>query len=444
VSRPQRNFKAKRRPTVQGLPPRAVALGALVRILHRGVALDAAFAESLAEQRDLEPRDRGLAFAIVNHTLRRAGQLQAWLDGNLKRPLGPKEPANVIVLLSLAQLVALETPPHAVGSTALALAQAEGGRTTGLKSLIQALIGKAAREGVALGSAELNIPVAVRTRWLAHHGAQNVAAWAEALLHEPPLDVQLKDPAQTAHWAQLLGGESLAPGHVRLVQPGRIDELPGFADGAWWVQDVAASWPARLLPFASGDRVIDLCAAPGGKTMQLAARGGQVTALDISDERLARVAENLDRTGLHAKLVAADALTWRPETPVKAILLDAPCSATGTFRRHPDVLRHRAALDLGPVQALQAKLLRHAVSLLAPGGVLVYAVCALEPEEGPAQIAALLRDHPNLKPLPVTPAEAGPFGEALTPEGWLSIQPHHLAAQGGADGFFIARIERPC
>ncbi|MCJ2184944.1 RsmB/NOP family class I SAM-dependent RNA methyltransferase, partial [Novosphingobium sp. 1949] len=249
-----------------------------------------------------------------------------------------------------------------------------------------------------------------------------------------PLDLALRDPAQTAQWAERLGGTSLMPGHVRLSRGTPVAELEGFRDGAWWVQDLAASLPARLLGAGEGRRALDLCAAPGGKTMQLAAQGWNVTALDIAGRRLERLRENLERTQLSAEIVQADALKWTPEAPFDAILLDAPCTATGTSRRHPDVLHRISPRQIAEMTAIQSALLTRAAGWLAPGGVLVYAVCSLEPEEGEAQVEAL----EGLGIVPVVPAEL-PEGLKPRADGTVRTDPAMLPEQGGLDGFFIAR-----
>jgi 16S rRNA (cytosine967-C5)-methyltransferase len=268
----------------------------------------------------------------------------------------------------------------------------------------------------------------VAARW--GERAESIAMGLGAL---PPLDLSLRDPAQTAGWAERLGGVSLAPGHLRLPRGTAIENLEGFSEGAWWVQDLAASLPARLLGAGEGRRVLDLCAAPGGKTLQLAAAGWQVTALDMSAKRLARMAENLERVGLSAETVCADALHWQPDAPFDAVLLDAPCSATGTCRRHPDVLHRIGPRQIDELAELQEALLERASQWVQPGGRLVYAVCSLERDEGEEQA-----DKVGLTPDPVR-AEELPAGLEPTPEGPVRTDPGMLAEQGGLDGFFVAR-----
>jgi len=266
-------------------------------------------------------------------------------------------------------------------------------------------------------------------------------AAAHAYAQRPPVDISLRDPDQTAHWAEALNGLSLAPGHVRLPEGAVIPDLPGFDEGAWWVQDLAASIPARLLGRGEGRDVLDLCAAPGGKTMQLAAAGWRVTAVDQSKKRLERLNENLERTGLSAAIVQADLRLWEPDAPADAILLDAPCTATGIYRRHPDVLHRIGARQIAELAEIQAELLARAAAWLKPGGMLIYATCSLERAEGEEQVARFLDEWKDFSALPATAAEL-PDGIQPTAQGWVRTLPDSLAAQGGTDGFFVARLIR--
>jgi 16S rRNA (cytosine967-C5)-methyltransferase len=273
-----------------------------------------------------------------------------------------------------------------------------------------------------------SLPDRVAERW-GEHGA----AVAAGLAVPPLLDLTLRDPAETAEWAERLGGTSLLPGHIRLARGIAVERLEGFKEGAWWVQDLAASLPARLLGAGEGRRVLDLCAAPGGKTMQLAAGGWQATALDAGAKRLQRMQENLSRTGLSARLLQADALQWEPEEPFDAVLLDAPCTATGTCRRHPDVLHRIGDRQIAELAELQAALLERAQRWVKPGGSLVYATCSMECAEGEDRAAAV-----TLTPDPIRANEL-PAGLAPTAAGWLRTDPSMLPEAGGLDGFFIAR-----
>ncbi len=380
----------------------------------------------------LPPNDRGLAHAIVLAVLRHLGDLDAAIDSATRRALPVDARARAALRIALAQAWVLGTPGHAVIATALPLL--EGGPRRLAHAVITRLLG---------GSSPLpeppTLPAPWAERWTAAYGAEATGAIAAALGGEPPLDLTLRDAGETALWAERLGGVSLLPGHVRLARAGDVTALAGFAEGAWWVQDLAASLPARLLGAGAGEAVLDLCAAPGGKTLQLAAMGARVTALDIAPRRLGLVRANLARTGLMAELIEADALGWEPPEVLGAILLDAPCSATGTARRHPDVLHLKAARDLAPVLELQAALLARAAGWLVAGGRLLYCTCSLEPEEGEAQVERLLASDQAMRLLPIEGARL-PAGLAPSPRGWLRTLPGAIA--GGVDGFFIALLTR--
>jgi len=414
---------------IPGLPARLAALRLLHGVLALGRPLDTLLGGTLGS---LPPNDRGLAHAIVLGVLRHLPDLDAAIDSATPRPLPDDARARLALRIALAQAWVLGTPPHAVVATALALL--EGGPRRLAHAVLTRLLG----EGAAWADPP-TLPASWGDRWTAAYGADATLRIAAALGQEPPLDLTLRDATQTAQWTEQLGGVSLAPGHVRLPRAGDVTALPGFAEGVWWVQDLAASLPARLLAPAPGEAVLDLCAAPGGKTLQLAAMGARVTAVDIAERRLALVAQNLARTRLIAELVTADALAWAPPGPQTAILLDAPCSATGTARRHPDVLHLKAARDFAPVIETQAALLARAAGWLAPGGRMIYCTCSLEPEEGEAQIERLLAADPAMRLVPVDAAVL-PSGLASAPRGWLRTLPGQIA--GGIDGFFIAHLAR--
>jgi 16S rRNA (cytosine967-C5)-methyltransferase len=425
---------------------RAVALALLVAVLDRQRPLD----DALEAQRDLKllaARDRGFARLLVATTLRRLGQLDAAIDTCLRHPLDGDRPiARHILRLGAVQLLFLDTPAHAAVDGAVTLA--DGGPARGLKGLINAVLRRLAREGHALVAAQdaarLNLPGWLWESWTARYGEPQTRAIADVLTRDPPLDVTLRggDDIEPAGWAARLDGRVLPTGTVRRLGGGDIEQLPGFADGAWWVQDVAAALPARLLGPVAGLRVADLCAAPGGKTAQLAAAGAQVVAVDRAARRLDRVRANLTRLGLTAEIVTADAATWQAAAPCDAILLDAPCSATGAARRHPDVLRLKRPADVSQLAALQDRLLANAVRQLKPGGLLVYCTCSLEADEGPARIAQLLASGAPVRRSPVDSAEFAGLEGLITPDGDLRTLPCHLAEQGGMDGFYAARLTR--
>ncbi len=438
----QRHGGGRSSRAVAGLPARAAAVTAVIDVLEHQRPFESDGAAFIG----LEPADRGLARAIVGTTLRRHGEIRAILDRLMQKPPTTRMgKLSAILDTAAAQLLFMEVPDHAAVSLALELAEADP-KARHFKPLANGVLRALARDSETF-RAEAVPPFADTPKWLAARwrksfGETHAAAIAEAHRIEAALDVTVRD--DPAGWAVKLGGMALPTGSVRLDGRGRIEAMPGFAEGAWWVQDVAAALPARLLGDVRGLTVLDLCAAPGGKTAQLAAAGAIVTALDLSPERLARVRENLARLKLTATTVAADGTTYDPPTKFDAVLLDAPCSATGTIRRHPDIPFLKRESDLASLAVIQQALLARAVNLTRPGGTIVYATCSLEPEEGEAQIEAALRDLP----VELVPIEAGEF-EGLAAEwiagGFLRTTPGHspgAGEDGGMDGFFAARLRR--
>lgn len=409
-----------------GVAARRAALKMCQGVLDRGVPFD--LAANAGDDLPLAA-DRALARMLALTVLRWLPDLDALIDSATPRPLPADARARHALRIALAGWLKLGTPPHAVVATALPLV--EGGP----RRLVHGVLGSLIRRPATLPD-HPRLPAPFDIRWAHDWGAAAAEAAAAALAEEPATDLTLKDASQTEHWVQALGGTSLAPGHVRTPLKGSVTGWPGFAEGAWWVQDFAASLPARLLPAQAGDRVLDLCAAPGGKTLQLAARGCDVTALDVSEQRLERVRENLDRTRLDATLIAADALRWQPEAPFDHILIDAPCSATGIFRRHPDVLHLKGGADMAPITLLQAALLRRAVQWLKPGGRLVYATCSLDPREGERVAERVIAGAPR----EAIAADELPAGLMPAADGWVRTLPGQVP--GGLDGFFIARFRR--
>jgi len=415
-----------------GAPARLAALRALDGVLRTGLPLDAALASSARTLARAE--DRALARAIAAEVLRRLPDLDALIDSATTKPLPPDVKARMVLRIALVQALVLGTPPHAAIATVLSLV--EGGP----KRLVHGVFGTLMRRGAALPALP-NLPPELVTRWGQAWGREAVAAARTMLAEPPPLDVILADPATTDDWATRLGGESLAPGHVRLPRGSAVTELPGYGEGAWWVQDIAASLPARLLGAGEGRDALDLCAAPGGKTLQLAAAGWRVTAVDNNERRLERVTENLARTRLEASIVTADMMEWAPNAPVDAVLLDAPCTATGTLRRHPEVLHRVGPAAIADLAGQQARMLDRVADWVKPGGMLVYAVCSLEPEEGEAVADAFVAAHADYA---IAPIEAGELPGGFVPDdaGRLRVAPGVLAEKGGADGFFVARFRR--
>jgi len=411
-------------PSIEGVPARRAALQILDSVLRRGLTIDAGG----QQVRSLSPPDHALAVAIAGETIRRLPDLDALIDSATRQRLPDDSKARMVLRLALAQKIGLGTPEHALVATALPLVDG------GPRRLVHGVLGTLLRKG--LPSLDVpRLPEAVEDRWGREWGDDVVQAARRQIAKRPPLDLTFADDAA----AQSYGGVSLAPRHVR-VDSASVATLPGFGEGQWWVQDLSASLPARLIPLEASD-VLDLCAAPGGKTMQLAASGHRVTAVDSSKNRLARLRQNLERTHLDAELVTADALTWNPKRQFDAVLLDAPCSATGTFRRHPEVLyRARQPIIEASVDQ-QGQLLARAAGWLKPGAAIVYSVCSLEPQEGEKVIADFLAGHPDFRIDPPKPGELPDF-VCVSPKGWVRILPGLLEAEGGLDGFFMARLVR--
>ncbi|MEM6907732.1 MAG: RsmB/NOP family class I SAM-dependent RNA methyltransferase [Pseudomonadota bacterium] len=411
---------------VAGLGARRAALKMLDAVLRRGETLEQCAPGILRDLR--APADQALARAIASETMRWLVDIDALIDSATRQRLPDDAKARNVLRLMLAQALRLGTLPHAVIATGLPLLA--GGPRRLAHGVFSALI----RRGADLPEYPA-LPASVTERW-----GERASAIARGLAHPPELDLALRDRGETAHWQAKLSGVSLASGHVRVPRGIPVEQLTGYAEGAWWVQDLAAQLPARLIGKGVGRHALDLCAAPGGKTLGLAAAGWKVTALDISKRRLDVLKANLKRTGLKASPVRADALTWEPKHAFDAILLDAPCSATGTCRRHPDVLHRVGAREITELAELQRALVARAIDWLKPGGLLVYAVCSLEHEEGEAQ-AAWIDAALELEPQPITNEDL-PTGIAPTPQGWVRTQPGQLSELGGLDGFFIARWRR--
>ena len=415
-------------PSVEGVGARRAALQMLDAVLRRGQTLDSA-AQAV---RGLPPADQALAVAIAGETLRRLPDLDSLIDSATRQRLPDDSKPRTVLRLALAQKVGLGTPDHALVATALPLVDG------GPRRLVHGVLGTLLRRGVPAMDAPA-LPPDVEDRWRSAWGNEAVLAARRQIAKRPPLDLSFAAADEAIAYAQGNSGISLAPRHVRLPSAA-VAELPGFGEGRWWVQDLAASLPARLIPDGAGD-VLDLCAAPGGKTMQLAAGGHLVASVDASKSRLARLRENLDRTHLDAELVQADALSWKPDRSYDTILLDAPCSATGTFRRHPEVLYRARPKIIAESSELQAALLARAAEWLNPGGALVYSVCSLEPQEGENVITSFLERQTGFE---ILPAEGSELPDFVTPDerGWARILPGLLEERGGLDGFFIARLVR--
>jgi 16S rRNA (cytosine967-C5)-methyltransferase len=416
-------------PRTEGLPARRAALQMLDSVLRQGRTLDSAAQGS----RGLSDSDQAFAVAIAGEVLRRLPDFDALIDSATKKRLPDDSKARMVLRIALAQKVALDTPDHALVATALPLVDG------GPRRLVHGVLGTLLRRGLPSIDAP-HLPTDVEQRWSESWGERVVEAARRLIANRPPLDLSFRSDEAAQSFAGETGGTSLAPRHVRLRDAGSVSALPGFQTGGWWVQDIAASVPARLIPAGSRD-VLDLCSAPGGKAMQIAAAGHRVTAVDLSQKRLQRLSQNLERTGLTAQLVCADALEWEPDRQFDAILLDAPCSATGTFRRHPEVLYRARPRIIAEAAELQSMLLDRAAEWVRPGGTLVYSVCSLEPEEGEKIAGDFLARRSHFRIAPPEPGELPSFA-APASEGWVRLLPGALEEQGGLDGFFASRLVR--
>ncbi len=423
-----------------GLAVRGAALALLRGVIEGGRRLDEQAADPAGPLAGLDPPARARAGRLAGQALRQAGRSDRLLGPLLRRRPAPA--VHAALWLALAETFAEGAPPHAAVDAAVALVRRASG--PGAAAMANAVLRRAVAAGTGrwAGLAPAKLPGWMRRPMVAAWGGATVAAIEAAHAVPPPLDLTLRDPARAADWAARLGAERLPTGSLRLAHAGQVSGLPGYAEGAWWVQDAAAALPARILAVRAGERAADLCAAPGGKTLQLAAAGARVTAVDASAARLDRLRANLARTGLAAEVVAADLRAWAPADPFPAVLLDAPCTATGTIRRHPDLTFLRGADALAALVALQAALIDRALAITAPGGRLVYAVCSLLPEEGEAQLAAALARHPGLAADPAALALPGVDPAWRTPDGGLRLRPDRWAERGGMDGFFIACLRR--
>lgn len=438
-------------PTIPGLPTRQAATRLLAAVVEARTPLDGMTdgQHGHPQYRGLEERDRSLVRAILVSALRHRNTIGSLIAQRLDRPL----PANAHTLshvlhVALAQMLFLDVPDSAAVDVAVEQAKADP-RTQRFASLVNAVL-----RGIGRDKADA-LPAALETTpdapgWFVKrmeeaYGPSETKAILAAHRLESPVDFTVKD--DPAGWAEKLGGLLLPTGTVRLATlPGPVPSLPGYAEGAWWVQDAAAALPARLMGDIAGRRVADLCAAPGGKTAQLAAAGATVTAVEINANRLKRLGENMRRLGLEAQLVSADLTTWQPAEPFDAVLLDAPCSSTGTVRRHPDVLWTKTEDDIAKLASVQRNLLDRAVRLVKPGGTLVFSNCSLDPLEGEELVRAFLAQTPAVVLDPVRPDEIPGIAAFVSPEGFLRTTPAGLPMEtpqlSGLDGFFAARLRK--
>ncbi|MCB9987812.1 MAG: methyltransferase domain-containing protein [Rhodospirillales bacterium] len=430
----------------EGLGTRKVALHLLSQVLDRKQPLDQLL-EGDAAFHSLVTRDRAFVRMMVATTLRRLGQIDNLIARATDRPEPPQPPSLYNLLrLGVVQIVFMAVPDYAVVDTCVELAGQTGmSRQKGLVNAVLRRVTKDAQEWLSKqDETRLNTPDWLMAQWVADYGLRTAAEIGLAHLSEAPLDISIKNPGMREYWAGTLGASLLPTGTLRMPAKGMVYELPGYDDGMWWVQDASAALPAKLFGDVTDKSVIDLCAAPGGKTAQLAAMGAHVTALDRSVNRLKRLHENMRRLRLedHVTVEAADGAVWQPREKADFVLLDAPCTATGTIRRHPDVLHLKAPSDMDRLCETQARILENAVSMLAPGGILVYCTCSLQKAEGEAQIERLLASGAPVRRKPVAPAEIGDIEALITAEGDVRVLPFHLAPHGGMDGFYICRLIR--
>jgi 16S rRNA (cytosine967-C5)-methyltransferase len=447
MTRPEKSTQ----PEVPGLAVRRIAAGMIEGVLRRHRALDELLETAAADRTgfaSLPDRDRALVRALVGMVLRRLGTLRHLLSLFLEHGLPPQAPlVETALLLGAAQILFLQIPDHAAVDLAVRLVQADR-HAARFASLVNAVLRRIAREGAqrlaALDPIALDTPPWLLVRWSRTYGEATARAIAAANSHEPALDLTVKSDPDG--WAARLGGRVLPTGTVRMISHGPVTALPGFAEGGWWVQDAAAALPVRLFGELKEKRVADLCAAPGGKTSQLAAGGARVTAVDRSAARLQRVGDNLKRLSLTAELVNADAVTWAAEQQFDAVLLDAPCSSTGTIRRHPDVPWLKRESDVAALARVQARLLEHALSLTKSGGTLIYCTCSLEPEENEHIVAALLVHESGVRRAPIAAREVSGQDAFISPDGDLRTLPCQLtdadSRLAGVDGFYTARLEK--
>mgnify|MGYP002631839103 FL=1 len=428
--------------TIPSTSTRTVALDLISAVLKRHRPLDEVL-EGHSGFASLEPRERAFARNLSATTLRRLGQIDQLIGICMERPL-PRRAVAVrdVLRLGICQLFFLNIPAHAAVDTTVSLL--DGIDLPAYKKLVNAIMRRLTREGekliAAQDAARLNTPDWLWDSWQQAYGKATGRKIAEAHLNEPPLDISVKSDPET--WAKALQATVLPTGSLRMTIGGNVTALPGFDEGAWWVQDTAASLPALLLGDVKGKHVIDLCAAPGGKTAQLLSRGARVTAVERSAKRLERLQQNMTRLNLSVEAVCADANIWKPAEQADAVLLDAPCSATGTIRRHPDISYLKKYSDVESLSGAQHSLFEGALHMVKPGGKIVFCTCSLQPEEGPELLERILLEHPSFQLQPITPEEVGGMPELITGEGVLRTLPNHLGEHGGMDGFFAARLVR--
>ena len=428
------------------LAARLVALDIFSAVIDRRQPLDQVLEENQGLN-SLSAQNRAFVRMLVSTALRRLGQIDDFIRRATEKNSPPSPPLlHHLLRLGATQIAFMDVPDYAAADTSVRIADER--QLSRQRGLVNAVLRRIAREHRDWTSkqdiARMNMPDWLMKLLIADYGLRTAAEIALANMAEAPLDISIKNPGMRDHWAASLNAAILPTGTLRRAEGGMVRDLPGFDDGMWWVQDAAAALPVNLLGEIEGKTVIDLCAAPGGKTAQMAARGAHVIALDRSAARLARLGQNLRRLRLdkNVHIETADAAAWRPKDKVEFILLDAPCTATGTIRRHPDVPYLKSEADVTRLGDVQQRLLDNASEMLVPGGILIYCTCSLLKDEGERQIEKLLMRNSSIQRLPISPGETGGINSIINENGDMRILPFHLAAQGGMDGFFASRLQR--
>lgn len=428
------------------LAARRIALDMLRQVIDRKNPLDITIDNS-KEFAALPQRQRAFTRMLLTTTIRRLGQIDDLIASVQDRPDALKTPIiRNILRLGVTQMFFMAVPDHASVDTCVRLAdEARMERQKGFVNAILRALSRGGTERIQKQDAgRLNTPEWLLKIWVEDYGMKGAAQIAEANMSEAALDITVKDKADRAFWGNTLQASELSTGTLRRISGGNIREMEGYDDGKWWIQDAAAAIPATLMGDITDQPVIDMCAAPGGKTLQLASLGANVTAIDRSAKRLKRLEENVERMGLQTrvKVEVSDAAVWKPVEAPHRILLDAPCSATGTIRRHPDTGYLKSPKDIEGLMSIQERLLNHAGEMLSVGGLIIYCTCSLQKSEGEQQVAAFLKAHPNYERIPIRAEEIGDYTDLINDEGDLRIMPYHLANQGGMDGFFVSRLTR--
>lgn len=427
-----------------GLETRQISYQILSEVLLRKTPLDQVLARHDAFN-TLEGRDRAFTRMLVATALRRKGQIDEMIRraADKDRDLHPQSLA-IVLYVGITQILFMNVPHHAAVDTTVNLAEAEN--MSRQKGFINAVLRRMTTEGQEWrkkqDAVRMNVPDWLLQHWIADYGLKEAAEIAQASLSEAGTDISVKSSSEALYWAGELEGALLPTGSIRREGGGNVTELSGFDNGQWWVQDASAALPVHILGDVSGKTVIDLCAAPGGKTAQLAAAGANVIAVDRSAKRLEKLKENMTRLALEEKVdvVAADGAAWQPAELADIVLLDAPCTATGTIRRHPDVMHLKSDKDVTQLCDVQTRLLKNAAAMIKRGGLIIYCTCSLQKIEGENQVENFLKDHSDFKRLPISPSEVGELEMLVTADGDLRVLPYHLAPQGGMDGFYVARL----